>query len=30
MKFYRGLWHYQGRTYDTLRAALIAWHEGRQ
>ena len=24
MKFYNGLWHYQGRTYATLRAALLA------
>ena len=31
MKFYQGLWHYQGRTYGTLGAALLAvWPEGRQ
>ena len=31
MKFYKGLWHYQGRTYGTLRAALgVAWQKGRQ
>lgn len=30
MKFYRGLWHYQGHTYGTLRAALTAWQEGRK
>lgn len=24
MKFYDGLWHYQGRTYHTLGAALLA------
>lgn len=31
MKFYRGLWYYQGRAYSTLRAALgVAWQKGRQ
>lgn len=30
MKFYNGLWHYQGQTYATLRAALLAaWPERR-
>lgn len=29
MKFYKGLRHYQGRAYGTLRAALTAWQEGR-
>lgn len=24
MKFYKGLWYYQGRTYKTLGAALLA------
>ena len=24
MKFFNGLWHYQGRTYTTLREALLA------
>lgn len=24
MKFYRGLWHYRGHTYDTLGGALLA------
>ena len=24
MKFINGLWHYRGRTYTTLRAALLA------
>lgn len=24
MKFYQGLWHYQGHTYGTLGAALLA------
>lgn len=24
MKFFNGLWHYRGRTYATLRAALMA------
>ena len=24
MKFYNGLWHYRGRTYTTLRDALLA------
>lgn len=28
MKFCRGLWHYQGHTYKTLGAALLAvWPE---
>lgn len=31
MKFYRGLWHYQGRVYDTLGAALAhIWQEGQE
>lgn len=31
MKFYDGLWHYQGKTYATLRAALLAvWPERRR
>lgn len=29
MKFYKGLWYYQGRTYDTLGAALLAVWPGR-
>lgn len=29
MKFYDGLWHYQGRTCHTLGAALLAvWPRG--
>ena len=24
MKYYKGLWYYRGRTYATLRAALLA------
>lgn len=29
--FYSGLWHYQGKTYATLRAALLAvWPERRR
>lgn len=24
MKHYMGLWHYRGRVYGTLRAALLA------
>lgn len=28
MKFYKGRWHHQGRSYDTLEAALLAvWPE---
>ena len=28
MQFFNGLWHYQGQTYATLRAALLAaWSE---
>lgn len=28
MKFYKGRWHYQGRSYDTLEAALlVVWPE---
>ena len=28
MKHFKGLWHYKGRTYATLRAALLAvWPE---
>lgn len=28
MKFYKGQWHYQGHTYETLGAALLAvWPE---
>lgn len=28
MRFYNGLWHYQGKTYPTIRAALLAvWPE---
>ena len=31
MKFYGGLWHYQGHTYETLEAALLAvWPERRR
>ena len=31
MKFINGLWYYQGRTYATLREALLAvWLEVRQ
>lgn len=31
MKFYGGLWHYRGRTYDTLGADLLAvWPERRR
>lgn len=31
MKRYNGLWYYQGRTYPTLRAALLAvWPERRR
>lgn len=30
MKFYNGMWHYQGRAYATLREALlVAWPERR-
>ena len=30
MKYYMGRWHYQGRAYDTLRAALLAaWPGGK-
>ena len=30
MRFYDGLWHYQGKTYPTLRAALLAvWPKRR-
>lgn len=31
MMFYNGLWHCRGRTYATLRAALLAvWPEGKE
>lgn len=31
MRFHNGLWHYQGKTYATLRAALLAdWPERRR
>lgn len=31
MRLYRDLWNFQGRTYATLRDALLAvWPEGRQ
>lgn len=30
MRFHNGLWYYQGKTYPTLRAALLAvWPERR-
>lgn len=31
MRYYHGQWHYQGRAYPTLHAALLAaWPEGRR
>lgn len=31
MRFHNGLWHYKGRSYSTLRAALQAvWDRARQ
>ena len=31
MRFHNGLWHYKGRSYTTLRAALLsAWDRARQ
>lgn len=30
MKYHRGTWHYQGRIYATLRAALLVAWPGRR